>query len=90
MISDQDIDKITAIFLHINPNLNTAVQNYVSNDKRVNYMVQMLKNRKPVAIWTDVEKLNEYKLKILFKRHKEVNLQFFIHYLDDFYRIGFK
>ncbi len=34
--------------------------------------------------------VNEWKLRILFKRHKEVPHQFFIKQVDNFYRIGWK
>jgi hypothetical protein len=89
-INDQELETIISIFKHINPSINTSVQNYIDNNKRPNYIVRLLNKRKPIAYWMDVDNVNEAKLKILFKRHKEVDKQFFIQYLDGFYRIGFK
>ena len=67
-----------------------APQNYISNDKLVGAIVCYPTVKKCKSFWTDIEKLNEYKLKIIFKRHKEVPLKFFIHEMDGFYRIGWK
>ncbi|MFC4817630.1 hypothetical protein [Flavobacterium sp. GCM10023249] len=89
-INDHELETIISIFKHINPGLNTSVQDYLDNNKRPNYIVRLLNKRKVIAYWIDIDKINEAKLKILFKRHKEVDKQFFIQYLDDFYRIGFK
>jgi hypothetical protein len=53
-------------------------------------LAQFEKERKIVAFWLDIKVLNQWKLKILFQKHKKVNHSFFIQQIDDFYRIGWK
>lgn len=89
-ISDSELVVISSIFKHIIPGINTSVQDFVNNEKKINYIIRLSNKRKAIAYWTDMESMNEAKLKILFKRHNEVDKEFFIHYLDGFYRIGFK
>ena len=92
MITPEEIDIALAIYKHIFPNINTSVQNYNKvHDPRFGYIVRFLDNKNQVvAIWVDFEKLTDWQLKILFKRHKEINKQFFVYGLKNFYRVGWK
>lgn len=67
-------------------------QEYNPSNKgyKPNVLVAYPNTKQIKSIWLDVESINQVKLKRLFSRHKEVNLQFFINYLDGFYRVGWK
>lgn len=92
MITDEQIQVAIAIYKHVLPNTNTAIQDYnKEHDPRFNYIVRYLNSkRQVVAIWVDFPKLTDWQLKILFKRHKEIDQQFFINSTKDFYRVGWK
>ncbi|WP_130735521.1 hypothetical protein [Flavobacterium sp. J27] len=91
MITPDQLKIIFRIFKQVNPNLRGNEQLYNPNEKcRINYLVKLEKDRKIIAAWTDFDLVNEWKLRILFKRHKEVPHQFFIKQVDNFYRIGWK
>lgn len=91
MITPDQLDKIFTIMKQVNTNLHGNVQLYNPAYKfRPNDIVILEKNRKITAVWLDFESVNEWKLRILFKRHKEVPHQFFIKQVDNFYRIGWK
>lgn len=91
MISKTEIQTIYSILKQITPNLNESIQKYDQSQKcRLSHLVQYKKDRKIIAIWLDIKDLNQWKLKILFQKHKQVNHSFFIKQVDDFYRIGWK
>ena len=91
MITPDQLDKIFSIFKQVNSSLHGNLQLYNPAYKyRPNDIVKLEKDRKITAVWLDFESVNEWKLRILFKRHKEIPHQFFIKQVDDFYRIGWK
>lgn len=91
MISQEQLDKIFQILKQVNPKISSNIQLYdVTYKYRPGQVVKLEKDRKIKAIWLDFESVNEWKLRILFKRHKEVPHQFFIKQVDNFYRIGWK
>lgn len=90
MINQTDIDLLFRMAKFVNSKTTESIQNYTSVEKRVGCVVRFFKNGNIVAIWFDAEKLSERDLKFFFKHHKESKKQFFINYLDGFYRIGFK
>lgn len=91
MITKTEIQVIYSIFKHIVPNLNENIQKY---DDSLNYrfchVVQFEKGNNIIAVWLDLKDLNQWKLKILFQKHKQVKHSFFIQEIDDFYRVGWK
>lgn len=90
MINNKDIDLLFRFAKFVSSKTSESIQNYKTNEKLIGYLVQYSKQGKIKAIWFDVEKLNENHLKFFFKHHKESDKQFFIKYLDNFYRIGFE
>lgn len=91
MFSDKEIDTIFQILKQVNPKINDSLQLYDPFYKfRPGQIVKLTKNRNITAVWLDFPELNEWKLRIIFKRHKEVPHQFFIKQVDNFYRIGWK
>lgn len=90
LISLEQIYKGRSIFLQMGLTVIESPQNYLNNEKRVGAIVCYPTVNKCKSFWLDIEKFNEYKLKILFKRHKEVPFKFFIRELDNFYRVGWK
>jgi hypothetical protein len=89
-MDEKDIQLLFKIARYINPSTHEAIQNYINNDFRPEYIVQYKKQNKILAIWFDTLKLNERDLKYIFKNHPQSSQQFFIHYIKGFYRIGFK
>lgn len=87
-----DIDKelLFRMAKLINSKTADSIQNYKSPDKLLGYVVQYFKNDQVYAIWFDAEKLSERDFRFIFKHHKLSDKEFFIKYLDGFYRIGFK
>ena len=91
MINEKEIDKIFQIFKQVNPKISSNVQLYnVTYKYRPGQLVKLEKEREIIAIWLDFESVNDWNLRILFKRHKEIPHQFFIKQVDNFYRIGWK
>lgn len=90
MINQNDIDLLMRMAKLVNSKTTESLQTFVSADKRVGCIVKYLKDHKIIAIWFDTEKLAERDLRFFFKHHKQSDKVFFINYIDDFYRIGFK
>lgn len=90
-MENNDIIQAFQILKQINPNLSENIQFYDDNyDYRPNMMVKFVKNKVVTSIWLDFLKLNDWQLRILFKRHKEVHQVFFIQEVKNFYRVGWK
>ncbi len=91
MISKTEIEIIHSIFKQITPNLADNIQIYDESQKcRISHLVKFEKNKKIVSVWLDFKELNQWKLKILFQKHKQIDHVFFIQQVDDFYRVGWK
>lgn len=90
MINKNDIDLLFRMAKLVNSKTTDSLQTFVSAEKRIGCIVKYLKDDVIISIWFDAEKLAERDLKFFFKHHKESEKQFFINYLDGFYRIGFK
>lgn len=90
MITHEDIDKARSIYIQLQCKLWESPQNFVSNEKNVGAIVCYPSVKNCRSFWVDIEKLNEFKLKVLFKRHKEVPHNLFIQEIDSFYRVGWK
>ncbi len=90
LIKHEEIDAARVIFVQLKCNLHESPQDYVSNEKNVGAIVCYPSVKNCRSFWVDIENINEYKLKILFKRHKEVPFKFFIYQVDSYYRIGWK
>lgn len=89
-MNEKDIDLLLKFARLVNSKTEESIQNYISNEKRLGSVVRYKKSNLVTAIWFDVEKLSERDLRYFFKHHKESDKQFFIEYLENFYRIGFK
>ncbi|MVO09734.1 hypothetical protein GOQ30_11250 [Flavobacterium sp. TP390] len=90
-MNDDELNKIYQIFKQLTPKLDENIQLYNPlYKKRELHVVKYEKAKKIIAVWLDFDELNQWKLKILFKRHKEVQHQFFIKEVENFYRVGWK
>lgn len=90
MITLEDIDKARSIYNQIKCKLWESPQNFVSNEKRTGAIVCYPSVKNCRSFWVDIDSLNEYKLKIIFKRHKEVPHSLFVQQIDNYYRVGWK
>lgn len=91
MFTLQDLDTAFSIFKHIQPKIEDSMIFYKAPDAAsYGRVVQYIEKNKIVAIWLDIEVVNTAKLKILFTRHKEVNHDFFIQQIENYYRFGWK
>lgn len=92
-MNDEEIVAIKNILTLVNGSpINESLQHYIKdNDNyRANTLICYPDAKAIKAVWMDFEKLNEYKLKLLMKRHKEINRKFFLHWMNGYYRIGWK
>lgn len=91
MISKQDLDSAYSIFKQIQPKIAESMIFY-KNSVEPNYghVVKYTKDNQIKALWLDFKDLNQWTLKILFMKHKQVNQAFFINEVNGFYRVGWK
>jgi hypothetical protein len=90
-MNSKDVELIFNILKQLQPSISESIQFYNKEyEHRFGHVVQFKSKNKIIAIWLDLPSLNAPKLKILFTRHKEVNHNFFIQEIDDFYRVGWK
>tara|TARA_Y100000817_G_C16702190_1_gene475373 strand:- start:228 stop:503 length:276 start_codon:yes stop_codon:yes gene_type:complete len=90
LITLEQINKGRSIFLQMGLTVIESPQDYFNNYKRVGAIVCYPSVKNCKSFWLDIEFFNEYRLKILFKKHKQVPYQFFIKQVDNFYRVGWK
>lgn len=91
MINDEDIILMFSFFKQVSPQISENIQFYNESEiSRFGHVVKYNKGKMVVAVWLDFTDLNEYKLKVLFQKHKQVKHSFFIQQIDNFYRIGWK
>ena len=91
MFTKEDLDNAYAIFEHIQPKLAESIIFY-KNSKQSDFghVVKYTKDKHITAVWLDFKDLNQWMLKILFMKHKQVNHTFFIQQIDNYYRVGWK
>ena len=91
MFTNQDLDTAYAIFKQIQPKLAESMIFYKNSDQPdYGHVVKYTKENHIMAVWLDIEDLNQWVLKILFMKHKQVNQAFFINEVNGFYRVGWK
>jgi len=88
----KEIDTVLSITKHINPKLNENIQIPTLDVISYSFLYKKESYSKITVLWFYLEKINEHKLKILFKRHVEVEAEFFIRYNPKLkhYVIGWK
>ena len=91
MFTKEDLDSAYAIFKQIQPKIAESMIFY-KNSVEPNYghVVKYTKDNQIKALWLDFKDLNQWTLKILFMKHKQVNQAFFINEVNGFYRVGWK
>jgi len=93
MITKSEIDQINRILsfaFSCKMSENPLAYDPSSRIQRANTLTLYPNHKQVTSVWMDIDHLNEVKLKRLFSRHKEINLPFFVNYLDGFYRVGWK
>ncbi len=91
MFNDSDIEKAFLIFKQIQHKIAESMIFY-KNSVEPNYghVVKYTKDNQIKALWLDFKDLNQWTLKILFMKHKQVNQDFFIQQIGNYYRVGWK
>lgn len=91
MFTSSDIENAYSIFKQIQPKIAESMIFY-KNSVEPNYghVVKYTKDNQIKALWLDFKDLNQWTLKILFMKHKQVNQAFFINEVNGFYRVGWK
>lgn len=91
MFTKEDLDTAYAIFRQIQPKLAESMIFYKNSDQPdFGHVVNYIKEKHTTAVWLDFKDLNQWMLKILFMKHKQVNHAFFINEVNGFYRVGWK
>ena len=91
VFSNSDIEKAFSILKQIQPKLAESMIFYKnSNQPDFGHVVKFPKEKHITAVWLDFKDLNQWMLKILFMKHKQVNHTFFIQQIDNYYRVGWK
>lgn len=91
MFTQKDLDTCYSIFKHIQPKIADSMIFYKNSDQPdFGHVVKYTKNYNTTAVWLDFKDLNQWTLKILFTKHKQVNHAFFINEINGFYRVGWK
>ena len=91
MFTKEDLDTAYSILKQIQPKIAESMIFY-KNSVEPNYghVVKYTKDNQIKALWLDFKDLNQWTLKILFMKHKQVNHDFFIQQIDNYYRVGWK
>jgi len=91
MFTKEDLDTAYAIFRQIQPKLAESMIFFKNSDQPdYGHVVKYMKDKRTTAVWLDFKDLNQWMLKILFMKHKQVNHAFFINEVNGFYRVGWK
>lgn len=91
MFSDSDTEKAFSIFKQIQPKIADSMIFFKNSDQPdFGHVVKYIKGKHTTAVWLDFKDLNQWALKILFMKHKQVNHAFFIQEIDNYYRVGWK
>ena len=91
MFTKEDLDTAYSILKQIQPKIAESMIFY-KNSVEPNYghVVKYTKDNQIKALWLDFKDLNQWTLKILFMKHKQVNQDFFIQQIGNYYRVGWK
>ena len=91
MFTEKNLDIIYAIFKQIQPKIADSIIFFKNSDQPdFGHVVKYTKEKHITAVWLDFKDLNQWMLKILFMKHKQVNQAFFINEVNGFYRVGWK
>jgi hypothetical protein len=91
MFTNEDLDTAYLIFKQLQPKLAESIIFYKKSDQPdYGHVVKYIKEKHTTAVWLDFKDLNQWMLKILFMKHKQVNHAFFINEVNGFYRVGWK
>lgn len=91
MFTKEELNTAYAIFKQIQSKLAESMIFYKNSDQPdFGHVVKYIKNYQTTAVWLDFKDLNQWELKILFTKHKQVNQAFFINEVNGFYRVGWK
>ncbi len=91
MFTNEDLEIAYSILKQIQPKLAESMIFYKNSDQPdFGHVVKYIKGKHTTAVWLDFKDLNQWALKILFMKHKQVNHAFFIQEIDNYYRVGWK
>ena len=91
MFTQKDLENCYSIFKHVQPKIADSMIFYKNSDQPdFGHIVKYIKEKHTTAVWLDFKDLNQWTLKILFMKHKQVNQDFFINEVNGFYRVGWK
>lgn len=88
MFTKEDLDTAYTVFKQIQTKIAESMIFYKNTDQPdFGHVVIYIKERTK-AVWLDFKNLNQWMLKILFMKHKQVKHAFFIQQIDNYYRVG--
>ena len=91
MFTNEELEIVYSILKQIQPKLAESMIFYKNSDQPdFGHVVKHIKGKHTTAVWLDFKDLNQWMLKILFMKHKQVNHAFFINEVNGFYRVGWK
>jgi hypoxanthine phosphoribosyltransferase len=91
MFTNEDLEIAYSILKQIQPKLAESIIFYKKSDQPdYGHVVKYIKEKHTTAVWLDFKDLNQWMLKILFTKHKQVNHAFFIQEIANYYRVGWK
>lgn len=91
MFTNEELEIVYSILKQIKPKLAESMIFYKNSDQPdFGHVVKYIKGKHTTAVWLDFKDLNQWALKILFMKHKQVNQAFFIQQIDNYYRVDWK